>query len=218
MKQLLLIFLFIILVLLTGCVVQEQPVPSCPQPKTVVKFICADGTLVDLKDSCPVQKQEIKTIYICQDGAQADTKEDCTQTSVEENISGEVLTPITTNQEGTPILNVSLAPICFKGKYGGSVYFKGPTFESIMLQLRKADTNYTTMQTFAGLSEARKEFAICDSTQARCDIIGADFTVEPETSYLFRIAFKTKNTTYYSNEHLIDTHADTFYTSKKCSY
>lgn len=159
------------------------------QTNTITQYICANKRVVDNINDCEIPKQ----------------------------IS---VTPRTTNEIGTAIQNVTVNPACVNGKNGGAVFFKVDTIPSnIVFQLKEEGISWEEKFVFSGLLTGYKYFTICDEEEFGCKGLG-DFYIEKNKIFLFQAVFNQTSRfgkLEYSNEHIIDTTADSEYLAEKCA-
>lgn len=211
----LLVFLIIIALILAFKLTKKCPgtaelcpdIPECPS----CNLDCSE---------CPeiVKYQYITnttTKYVCCDTNKiVDNVDDC-----EKPIP--ISIPLRTNNEvGTVIKNVTVKPACVSGINGGLVFFKVGTIPStIAFQTREEDTSYEEKYSFSGLLTGYKYFTICGEEEVSCKE-ASDFYIEKNKIFLFRAMFDQTSRhgrLEYSNEHLIDTTADSEYLLEECT-
>ncbi len=154
------------------------------------------------------------TKYICANKRVVNDIGDCEkakQISIKPRISNEL---------GTVIQNVTVKPACVNGINGGLIFFKVGTIPStIAFQTKEEDTQYEEKYSFSGLLTGYKYFTICGDEETSCKKT-SDFYIEKNKIFLFRAMFN-QTSRYgkleYSNEHLVDTTADSEYLTKKCT-
>ncbi|RME52695.1 hypothetical protein D6783_04045 [Candidatus Woesearchaeota archaeon] len=168
--------------------------------------------------SCPVQEKEKLvqvTKYICEDGREVDDKATCKKTSGPQPLTYQ---PVTTNEEGTHIEEVSITPACRASFPGGDVYYKTDTVPGeVVIELKELpDGDWQDFYTIPrAYLERRVEFVICD---VRCPHNQGDFTLPPSKAYVMRLRMTQPvwGTTEFSNEHIVDTREGGAFVSKKC--
>ena len=206
----------VIVVVLIFAFIFQRPA-ECPDCPECICEKCPD-CIMDCS-LCPEKiKTETETItitkYVCPDERVVDNADEC-ETIPETELNTD-FEPILTNEEGTSIVNVEVKPACIKGRNGGLVYFEtGVLPKDIVFEI-KEDVNqeYKEIYKMDGLFDQYKYFEICDEC-----IGGADFNLEKNKVYLFRLRFNMTvlNKVQYSNEHIINTNPESSYMTKICS-
>jgi hypothetical protein len=207
--------LFLILLALLFFVIliqKSEECPSCPECNCPQCPECVmDCSLCPEKVKTEKETIEI-TRYVCSDESVVDNKEDCFK-EAESDIDFQ---PVLTNEEGTSIVNATVKPACISGNNGGWIYFKTDVLpKEVIFEVKEsADDEYSEIYSMNGLFERYTYFQIGDTYSGN-----AEFNLEEDSVYLFRIKFNVTlhNKVYYSNEHIIDTRADSDYMKKDCS-
>ena len=150
--------------------------------------------------------------YVCEDGTTVDQVQDC----IEEEVELPELKPILTNENGTLIKHVTVAPACIGGYRGGYISYevKSPA-QNASFQIKEEGATYQDILKTKGFYKAYKEFVICDPDCPR----KGDFSLEYNKRYLFRMEFDRTviyGRTEYSNEHVIDLTPNSNYMTKTC--
>ncbi len=211
----LLIFLIIIALILVFKLTKKCPgtteicpdIPECPS----CNLDCSE---------CPeiVKYQYITnttTKYICANKRVVDNVDDCEKAK-------QISVPLKTkNEENTVIENVTVKPTCVKGINGGLIFFEVGTIPStIAFQTKEEDdTTYEEKYSFSGLLTGYKYFTICGDEETSCKKT-SDFYIEKNKIFLFRAMFNQTSRhgrLEYSNEHLVDTTADSEFFIKECT-
>jgi len=187
------------------CDADEIAEKECP-PVTCPECEVCDGTTTQV-----VYK------FICEDQRVVDFEDDCYAVATD-------FSPITTNEEGTPIKFVNLRPFCVDYSYGGNLYFSiNRVSSNISVQVKTSPADeYQTVYIIPGTDSANKFFSFCDKCYK------GDFRLKPDKVYLMRLAFdvtkksqyafeKYPQEVYYSNEHVIDARSGGSYAKVDCS-
>jgi len=207
LKRGIIIFALLVIIFLIGCA-QQQKCPDCVCPE-IPK--CPD---LDCS-TCPVVKEvrEVTTTatqYVCENGTITDSADGC-----KKHIAPVTFSPVTTNEEGSAILNATVKPACV-GIIGGQVYFKVKSAPSSVVFQTKENPAEEFKDVYTikpGLFEEYRLFSICPSCKK------GDFSLKPDKVYLFRMKFDQTNVynrIEYSNEHIIDTTSGSDYMATDC--
>ncbi|RME31306.1 hypothetical protein D6789_03135 [Candidatus Woesearchaeota archaeon] len=230
-----LLLLLPLLLLFAAC--QQGPTVVCEKPYILVGDSCCldknDDAICDSDVSglcdrecpeldctkCPAQViernvTEVVTKYICQKtGAVVATIEECRGN----NLAAE-FTPVTTNEENTPIDELSLRPACRDGHNAVEIHYTladepdGFTVEIKDDPAAEWTAVYTTVT-----DELEGYFygGICEN---KCtDLV--QFFLQPDDAYLVRVRFdftSTEGREFLSNEHVVDTTEESAYRTKFC--
>jgi len=205
--------LLIFLIFLVGCTLQYE-CPECEECEECQE--CPECPVVECPhidcNSCPpiIQTKNVTieiTKYVCTDGSVVSSADECSKLLFYE------FEPVTTNEEGTHIKNVSLAPACVRGRNGGLVYFRVDRVpKRIVFETKLGNEPFTErFEISPGLFSNYNYFAICKNCQSY-----GDFQLMPDRVYLFRIKFEYDDSIQFSNEHIIDTRKNSPYIMKKC--
>ncbi len=206
-KRGIILLILLAAIFLIGCA-QQQTCPDCVCPE-IPK--CPD---LDCS-SCPVVKEvsevtKTTTQYVCENGTITDSADGC-----KKHVAPIKFYPITTNEEGSAILNATVKPACV-GIVGGQVYFKVKSApSSVVFQTKESPSEeFKDIYTIKpGLFEEYRLFSICPGCEK------GDFSLKPNKVYLFRIKFDQTNVynrIEYSNEHIIDTTSGSDYMVNVC--
>lgn len=178
----------------------EGPISVCPELDcndcSEGKEEFKDDLKEVLNEDCPICKDTIK--YVCADGRVVLDQLECFNAPID-------LVPVTTNENGTNYVGeVRVKSACIKGIKGGEIYFKVLSVpKKIVFEVKKnGESDFKSVYESAGLFNNYNHFAICDSCK-----VDANFKLEENTAYLFRIRFVYTTGDQVSNEHLIDTRA-----------
>jgi len=206
MKQKIIFGLIIALaIFLVGC--QQCPDCVCEYPECPT--LDCDSCSVETET---VYEEKIVTKYVCQNEDIVDEQSDCFYTAPSD------INLVTTNEDGTNILETSIEPACVYGNNGGAIYFKRRNVpSSIEYQLKEGD-EFKTAYTRSGVYEKIEYFSVCNT----CG--NGVFRVLPNKVYVFRIKFNIRNrdgidyvdSEEYSNEFLIDTTSKSDIMIKSC--
>lgn len=179
--------------------VEEQSRITITEPKIIEKivevrkYVCSDGSIVNKAAECPIEESR----------------------PIEEEIKIPLL--VKTNEQNTVIENVSVTPACPNAVNGGRIFFEVGTVPSgIEFQLKEIGQKYSTVFKKHGLYEGQVYFAICE----KCRGSQIDFKLRSDKVYILRLMFNQSivySAIEYSNEHLIDTRAESKYMLKLCS-
>lgn len=154
------------------------------------------------------------TKYICPNKRIVDNIDDCEKPK-------QISVPLRTdNEKNTVIQNVTVKATCVSGINGGLIFFKVGTIPyNIAFQTKEEGASYEETYSFSGLLTGYKYFTICKEDEETCKGI-SDFYIKKNKIFLFRVMFNQTsrfNKLEYSNEHIIDTTADSEYFDEKCS-
>ena len=211
MWVILVIFLAILAIFLGFKLAEKCPDVTCPEAKECPSCELDCTTCPQKVQYVNVTTEVVK--YVCANGNTADNAEDCVK------ISKTKLVPMTANEVGTAILNVSVKPACVKGYNGGEIYFNLKSLpDTITFQVKDEETEYGAAATISPAISDYKYFVICQEGDYKCP--GVDFELAKGKVYLFRAWFnqtRVYGREDYSNEHLIDTTEGSEYFVKSCS-
>ena len=176
----------------TEIVVTEEKPKIVPTEVKVTKYVCSDGSVVDMPEKCPVEESTPK-------------EEEIVIPELDKN-----------NEEGSLVEKFEVNPACQSGENGGLISFKvGTVPASMVIQVKEVGSDYVDILTKGGLYNGYVSFAICDT----CRGVPVDFKLKPGKAYILKAKFdhtKVYNRIEYSNEYLVDTRAESEYMLKLC--
>lgn len=217
MKKLILIACILALALVAGCVQQtrclEQP-SDCSSDSTPVEcpqVTCEECPQLTTEEIPENQSEVVK--YVCLGtNAIADDPTQCTPEPQEREVPSFV--PLTTNEEGTFIKNVTAKPSCIDGLNGGLIFYDiGRLPKTTTVEVKTVDDYETVYTKSPGIYSSYVSFVICDTCSE------GDFQLRPGTAYLLRVQFDlgVLGGVQYSNEHIVNTTPTSPYLTKICS-